>query len=51
MIKKLIIIKIAMAFPLNVVVFANGKKAITTNRKTTNCLINLVTISTGVVNR
>jgi len=47
---KLIVIKIAIAFPLKIAVFAKGKKAITMSKNILNCFTNLVMISTGVVN-
>jgi hypothetical protein len=40
----------AIAFPLKMDCLANGKKAIVTNKNNTACFINLVIISTGVVN-
>jgi hypothetical protein len=48
--KKLQVLKIAMAFPLKMDCFAKGKKAMVTNKNNTACFINLVIISTGVVN-
>jgi hypothetical protein len=41
----------AIAFPLKIVVLANGKKAITTNKNRVDCLSNFEIISTGVVKR
>jgi hypothetical protein len=43
-------IKSATAEPLKIDVFAKGKKAMTINKKTLNCFVSLVRISTGVVN-
>ena len=42
---------IAIAFPLKIAVFTNGKKAMTTNKNKAACRINFEIISTGVVNR
>jgi hypothetical protein len=50
MIIKLNVKKMAIAFPLNIAVFAKGKKAITISKKMLNCFTNFVIISTGVVN-
>jgi hypothetical protein len=51
MIKKLQDMNIAIAFPLKIAVFTNGKKAMTTNKNKAACGINFDIISTGVVNR
>jgi hypothetical protein len=51
MITKLIDKNQAIAFPLKTVVFAKGKKAITTNKKMVDCLSNFEMISTGDVKR
>ena len=47
---KLVVIKTAIAWPLKIACFANGKNEIVTNKNSPACLTNFEMISTGVVN-